>query len=165
VGVGGTALSINTSTGAYAGEAGWGGSGGGVSGYLSKPAYQSGLSYARRSSPDVAYNADPRTGVYVRDTSSGGGWYQVGGTSAGAPQWAALVAIADQGRELAGRSSLDGAGNLLPALYKTLASTSYHDITTGSAGRNRARAGYDLVTGLGSPKADLVVQALVSAVA
>src|SRR5438270_730564 len=48
-----------------------------------------------RANPDVAYDGDPNTGVAVYD-SSNGGWAVLGGTSAGTPQWAALVALADQ---------------------------------------------------------------------
>src|SRR5204863_9557738 len=65
-------------------------------------------------------------------------------------------AIADQGRALAGRPSLDGPGQLLPMVY-ALAGRDYRDVTTGSSnGRPTYTAGpgYDLVTGLGSPLAD-----------
>ncbi len=163
VSVGGTSLQINTD-GSWKGETGWSGSGGGVSNYEAKPAFQSALSYARRANPDVGYNADPNTGVYVFDSSGGtNAWYKVGGTSAGAPQWAALVALADQGRLASGKSTLDGASQLLPALYQQVSTSHYHDITSGRAGRNRAGTGYDLVTGLGSPLAQLVVQDLINA--
>ena len=59
----------------------------------------------------LAFDADPRSGFAIYDTvgiSQRSGWLQVGGTSAGAPQWAALIAIADQGRALVGNGSLDG---------------------------------------------------------
>jgi subtilase family serine protease len=113
--VGGTRLSVD-GAGNYLSETGWGGSGGGASVYFSRPAYQSGAngySGSQRGAPDVAYDADPNTGFSVYNTYDGG-WEQVGGTSAGAPQWAALVAIADQGRALAGLGSLDGATQTLP---------------------------------------------------
>jgi subtilase family serine protease len=161
--VGGTALHL-TGTGNYASESGWSGSGGGVSGIEKRPAYQVGFQTSgNRSTPDVAYNADPNTGVYVYD-SVNGGWFIVGGTSAGAPQWAALVAIADQGRALAGKASLDGPTQTLYGIYKAAQqayAADFNDITTGSNGYS-AHAGYDLVTGLGSPKAQALVAALVN---
>jgi subtilase family serine protease len=175
VSVGGTTLSLSK-TGNYSGETGWNsiynprtgmityGSTGGYSSYESEPAYQLGVqSSGARTSPDVAYDANPNTGVYMYD-SYNGGWFSGGGTSAGAPQWAGLFAIADQGRALAHQGTLFGAGQSLPALYKmaqTSYSTYYHDVTSGSNGYN-AGPGYDLVTGLGTPKAQAVVTALVN---
>jgi subtilase family serine protease len=158
LGIGGTTLSLNADN-TWASESGWSGSGGGVSAYESKPHFQNNLSYARRAGPDVAYNGDPTTGVAVYDDFyNGAGWYAIGGTSAGAPQWSGLIAIADQGRTLAGLSSLDGSNDTLPLLYQMPASA-FHDITTGNNGFNAA-PGFDLVTGLGSPIADQVVAGL-----
>ena len=91
---------------------GWRSSGGGTSKYVSKPAYQgyvSTPSSTKRTNPDVAYDANPNTGFQVYD-AQGGGWYVVGGTSAGAPQWAALVAAANQSRVLAGQDKEWGFG-------------------------------------------------------
>jgi hypothetical protein len=86
----------------------------------------------------------------------------IGGTSAGSPQWAALIAIADQGRAAIGLGSLDGPSQTFPLLYG-MPATDFHDITTGYNGYN-AGPGYDLVTGLGSPHAPLVVRDLSSEV-
>ncbi len=159
--VGGTELTLNSS-GAYAGESGWSDGGGGISMYESKPSYQSGITLggSKRTNPDVAYDADPNSGFYVYDSdySGQGGWYDVGGTSAGSPQWSALIAIADQGRALEGLGSLNGAQQTLPTLY-SLSSSDFHDVTSGNNGYN-AGTGYDLVTGLGSPVANLVVASL-----
>lgn len=164
VAVGGTTLTM-TNSGGYISETGWSGSGGGYSAYENEPAYQSGVqSSGVRTSPDIAYNANPYTGYAVYDTVSNSGqtgWFQVGGTSAGAPQVAAMVAIANQGRALAGESYLSGASQTLPALYN-MSSNNFHDITSGSNGYS-AGLGYNLVTGRGSPLANSVVQALVSA--
>jgi len=77
-----------------------------------------------------------------------------------APQWAALIAIADQGRALAGQTSLDGISQTLPKIYQ-LPSSDFHDITSGSNGSYSAGPGYDLVTGRGSPYANLIVPALI----
>jgi subtilase family serine protease len=168
VGVGGTSLTLNSDS-SYNSESGWSGSGGGVSRYVSKPDYQGYVSTGatRRSSPDVSYNANPNTGVYVLD-SYNGGWFQVGGTSAGAPQWAGLIAVANEGRVNAGGTTLDGPSQTLYALYRmgqTALTTDFHDVTTGHTRNGRttlnATAGYDMVTGLGTPKVAAVVAGLV----
>jgi subtilase family serine protease len=163
VGVGGTTLAV-TAGGEFAAEAAWRGSGGGVSSYVPRPDYQSSAtSSPARTTPDVAYDANPRTGFPVYD-SQNGGWSVVGGTSAGAPQWAGLVAIANQGRALAGTAPLDGPTETLPALYAAAAashSTFFHDVTGGGNG-SPAGSGYDLATGLGSPVANNLVSALVA---
>lgn len=168
--VGGTSLSLGSGN-SYRSESGWSGSGGGPSAYVSQPSYQQGVvtQTSARANPDVSYNADPYTGFAVYDTykysGRSYGWVQLGGTSAGAPQWAALLAIADQGRALNGQSALDSSNpqGVQTTLYQNAGSGIFHDVTSGystgypyySAGR-----GYDYVTGLGTPKADQVVQAL-----
>jgi len=163
VAVGGTTLDINSS-GTYIAEGAWSGTGGGISQIESLPSYQNGLngingaSTTNRNVPDVAMDADPNSGVYVLD-SYGGGWFQVGGTSLATPMWGGLVAIANQGRALAGQSTLNGLTQTLPTLY-SLPSSDFHDITTGSNGTYSAGPGYDLVTGLGTPIANLLVPAL-----
>jgi hypothetical protein len=163
VAVGGTTLDINSS-GTYLGESAWSGTGGGISVYESIPSYQNainganGASKTNRNVPDVAMDADPNSGVYVLD-SYDGGWFQVGGTSLATPMWGGLVAIANQGRSLLGESSLNGATQTLPTLY-SLPSSDFNDITSGSNGTYSAGAGYDLVTGLGTPIANLLVPAL-----
>src|SRR5262249_17969012 len=81
VSVGGTSLSL-TSSGAYSSETGWTslnpnryGSTGGYSSYETEPAYQMGVQMSsKRTSPDVAYDANPNTGVYMYD-SYNGGWF------------------------------------------------------------------------------------------
>lgn len=110
-----------------------------------------------RNTPDVSYNAGVSYEVY--DSFGGRGWLGVGGTSAGAPQWAALVAIADQGRALAGQSSLDGASQTLAAIYQAPASD-FHDITVGSTQYESAGVGYDLATGRGTPVANSLISYL-----
>jgi subtilase family serine protease len=161
--VGGTSLSIKTNrrTGlpAYGGESGWSGSGGGPSSFETEPSWQQGVQQSgSRTSPDVAFDADPRTGVYVYDTYGFGGGLQVGGTSFSAPAWAALLAIVNQGRALQGKGTL---GNAQIAVY-SLPATDFHDITTGNNGYP-AHAGYDYVTGLGTPKANLIARDLAAA--
>jgi hypothetical protein len=169
VAVGGTTLNAGID-GTWLSETGWGagayswlygGSGGGISKYEAKPDYQSGVTQSRtmRTNPDVAYNANPTRGFSVYD-SQNRGWTTLGGTSAGAPQWAALVAIADQGRAMFNLGPL-GTHDTLTAIYSVSAGD-FHDIVGGSNGY-LATAGYDLVTGRGSPKADLLVPDLVNA--
>lgn len=170
-GVGGTALKIDAG-GNRLSETAWAGGGGGRTQAIPRPAYQAGfVGGAGRAGPDVAYNADPNTGFAVYDTSSGVGLEQVGGTSAGAPQWAGLVALVNQGRAARGKATL---GTGLPfgtnqALYALAGGASYgnargdfFDVTTGTNG-NPAGPGFDLATGLGSPAAARLVPDLVNA--
>jgi hypothetical protein len=101
-----------------------------------------------REVPDVAASADPRDGDLIY---FGGGWQTIGGTSAAAPLWAALVADTDQG-------CATPAGLLGPALYAPGASTAFNDIIAGDNAlfggiQFVAHSGYDLVTGWGSPRA------------
>ncbi len=171
VAVGGTTLHVSGNT--YSSETAWGngtssgtkgGSGGGISKFESQPSYQNGIvtqSTTKRTYPDVSMDADPNTGVPIYDSwdfstpTTNTPWVPgfEGGTSLATPMWAGLIAVADQGRNLAGQTSLDGATQTLPALYK-LTSSDFHDITSGSNGAYTAAAGYDLVTGLGSPVAN-----------
>jgi hypothetical protein len=166
VAVGGTSLTVN-SAGAWTDESAWSGGGGGISTYLAQPSYQDNLTIyhasanGMRATPDASYDADPYTGVAVLSTYGYGGWLQVGGTSAAAPQWAALVTLADQGRALLGQLALDGHTQTLPDLYR-LPDSDFHDIITGDNGYP-AGPGYDLATGLGSPIANLVVADLIGA--
>ncbi len=165
VAVGGTTLNVDSS-GNYLSESGWSGSGGGISGVESQPAYQASVASqfneVFRTAPDVSFDADPNTGVSLYDSWDFGTstpWLQVGGTSFSTPSWAALIAIADQGRVAAGETPLDGATQTLPKLY-SISSADYHDITSGNNGF-QAQAGYDLVTGLGTPQAAMIVNDLV----
>jgi subtilase family serine protease len=163
--VGGTTLAI-TATGAYAGESawnlsyqpsyGWSGGGGGFSRVYAEPSYQYGVQRTGlRTVPDVSYDADTYVSIYdsdpnLRSIGMNPGWNQVGGTSAGAPQWAGLIAEVNQGRALVGLRPLDGASQTLPGIYAF--SSAFRDITSGSNGYAAGR-GYDLATGLGTPVA------------
>lgn len=161
VGVGGTSLYI-TSQGVYQLEIAWRGSGGGTSNYETEPSYQTGVQQTgKRGIPDVAYDANPSTGVPVYTTVGASGWVQVGGTSMGAPQIAALFAIANSSRVAGGKSTLN---QVLFSLYSLAGD--FHDVKYGSNGacgaQCKAVAGYDFVTGLGTPKANLLIPALVA---
>ncbi|MFN0052915.1 MAG: Calx-beta domain-containing protein [Planctomycetales bacterium] len=168
VAIGGTALSADAS-GNWTGEVGWSGSGGGISAFVNQPNYQKGVvtqSTTRRTTPDVSMNASPATGVPVYDTfnnSVSQPWSIVGGTSASAPEWAGLLAIVNQGRAINGLNSLEGNTQTLPLLY-SMAASNFRDIVTGTsigAPNYSAGPGYDLVTGRGTPIANLVVNELV----
>jgi subtilase family serine protease len=168
VGVGGTTLSV-TSAGAYSSETVWndraGASGGGVSACFSEPSYQSSASIKvtkssgaatpkGRAVPDISYDADPYTGVWVYDTTGYSGWVQVGGTSAASPQWAAIFADA-----LSYGDSVTG-GTVHGLLYGLLGSSSVHDVTSGNNGVYDASSGYDACTGVGTPAESAVLAAL-----
>ena len=161
VGVGGTTLTLDSS-GAILSERAWKGSGGGTSFYTLKPSYQTGFQYSRkRMVPDVSYHADPIKGfcLYSGTPYEGqSGWFSVGGTSAGAPQWAALFALTNSSRS----SSLTNADTLLYSLGRSQISWIYYrDITAGNNGGYQATSGYDEVTGLGSPVSYQIVKSLI----
>jgi subtilase family serine protease len=176
--VGGTSLQASRTTGAYMGETAWNTSpsaggpaagGGGFSRLFPRPAYQDGIAGigATRGVPDVAADADHRTGMAI--AFSGGSHNYLfggGGVSVAAPLWAAVIALADQyaGRHL---------GFVNPALYRIGRSAYYHqafhDVTTGTNTVKsptqtitgyQAAPGWDPVTGWGSPNAQVLVPLL-----
>ncbi|HEV3416877.1 MAG TPA: dockerin type I domain-containing protein [Pirellulales bacterium] len=171
--VGGTTLSVDANGNRVpqpgdggTGESGWSGSGGGISTLEPQPSYQNGVvtqfSSTQRTIPDVAFDANPNTGVSIYDSYDFGTtnpWVKVGGTSLSAPAWGTLIAIADQGRASIGVASLDGPTQTLPTIY-SLSSNDFNDIITGNNGF-AAGPGYDLVTGLGTPKAVPLVNDLI----
>jgi subtilase family serine protease len=182
VSVGGTRLVISGS-GAYQSESAWVDSGGGYSLYEREPSYQASVqSTGHRSTPDVAFDADPNTGVAVYQAQARGNqspWQTVGGTSLGTPAWAAIIAIVDQGRALAGKGSLDGPTQTLPSFY-AMASSSFHSVSAAapygglslsnwppggfstSSPPSASTSGANTVTGLGSPVGPALVSGLVS---
>ena len=133
--VGGTTLNL-TSGLAYSSESAWVSGGGGYSEFEQEPSYQASVQTSgARSTPDVAFDADPNTGVEVYSTAPdarSGSWQVVGGTSLGAPSWAGIIAIVDQGRALAGMGSLDGPTQTLPALYAA-ASSDFNSVSAPSS--------------------------------
>jgi kumamolisin len=152
LGCGGTRLTV-TASGARGGETVWndgssgGATGGGVSTAFPTPGWQAkaGVPGSGRGVPDVAGNADPQSGyqIYVDGQSS-----VVGGTSAVAPLWAALVC------RLAQRSN-KRLGLLQVTLYAGVApgvpQPGLHDVTQGNNGAYHAGPGWDACTGLGTP--------------
>jgi len=171
VGVGGTSLSL-AANGNYLAETAWSGSGGGLSTVEREPSFQAQFgipddSRGYRGVPDVSYNANPGTGYAIYDSvalNGYTGWFQVGGTSAGAPQWAALVAIANSLRAAAGKAHLSSTDPSLYTLAQAAASADFNAVTQGANGTCgvicSAGAGYDYVTGLGTPQAAAMVAAL-----
>ncbi|HVT82368.1 MAG TPA: proprotein convertase P-domain-containing protein [Phycisphaerae bacterium] len=158
VAVGGTSLTVSGQN--YVAESGWSGSGGSLSTIYTQPSYQSGVvtqSATARANPDIAWLADPNTGVPIYDSYdyAASPWQQFGGTSLATPMWAGLMAVINQGRVLNGLSPLDGRTETLPKLY-ALPASDFHDITTGNNGF-AAGIGFDLVTGRGTPVANLLV--------
>ena len=163
--VGGTSLYADTS-GKYQSETVWknglGAGGGGVSQHFSEPLYQKLLLNSAQKSlrnhrgiPDVAYNADPNTPIliYAGFVPGAAGYYFIGGTSEGSPQWAGIIADANQ---LAGHP----LGFLNLKLYSLAAlvgqSQFFHDITIGNNSFNGvpgygASNGWDLASGWGTP--------------
>ena len=153
LGCGGTSLQATAT--AISGEVVWndgasgGATGGGISAFFATPSWQSSVSavtsqgekapLTKRGVPDVAGNADPETGYDVRVDGSAA---VIGGTSAVAPLWAALIARLNQ---ISGKS----AGLINPQLYQ--ATAGFRDITSGNNGDFAAAAGWDACTGLGSP--------------
>jgi hypothetical protein len=137
VSVGGTTLNLNVN-GTVISEIAWRNSSGGLSFYVARPAYQTsyGLNYSSRAVPDVSYNGNASTGVAVYN----GTWWKMGGTSAGAPQWAAIHAL-----------GLSVTNNNLYGRARSEYSYYFRDISLGSNYDDSATTGYDLVTGLGSP--------------
>jgi uncharacterized repeat protein (TIGR01451 family) len=176
VAVGGTSLYLG-SGGSYLGETGWGsgssapgtdvGSGGGISMYEPEPAYQQSVqSTGYRTTPDVSFVADPRTGVWIADTynhPAGNPFVVAGGTSLAAPSWAGLFALVNQGRVAAGTATFGSAAanEAQQALY-SVPQSAFHVITGGTSVGNTAQAGYNLVTGLGSPVANLLLPGMVA---
>jgi hypothetical protein len=171
VSVGGTTL-VTDSSGNWMSETAWSGSGGGISKYEPKPSYQNIFNTnSNRAVPDVAYDGDPNTGVYVYDSvpiNGNSGWWIVGGTSAGAPQWASISAIANSQNAKLASSSFGTSSALYGAASGAESSpqtnpylTNYHDITSGSNGNCgsicNAGPGYDEVTGVGSPQSNNLI--------
>jgi subtilase family serine protease len=173
-------------------EVGWTFSGGGFSHVFSRPSYQdtlpagsTAIPSSTRGVPDIGFQASAGTGALVfislpNDGSSGllcgpnntppacsTGWFDIGGTSLSCPQWAGLVAIADQ-------INGGGLGLINPALYTlganpTRYANDFFDVTTGknqgdpSVPGYPATTGWDPITGLGTPNAANLVTDLVKA--
>ena len=158
VGVGGTSLKVNTSTGAYLTESVWnnglgnGAAGGGVSAVWPIPSWQTNVSTvyskSKRNVPDVALDADPDTGYAIYFD---GKWQIFGGTSCAAPLWAAFTACVNQELTAANKPALGFANPKIYAIGTGAAyTTDFHDITIGNNLFYHASKGYDNASGWGS---------------
>ena len=134
-----------------------GATGGGVSNVFALPAWQvnahvpaPSVSTGGRGVPDVAGDADPTTGYTIRVD---GQTTVIGGTSAVAPLWAGLIAVANQqlGTQV---------GFIQPTIYAAKATSAFNDITQGNNGAFSAGPGWDACTGLGSPVASKLIPLL-----
>jgi hypothetical protein len=147
VSCGGTSIVRNS--GAFVTEQGWSGSGGGASSYEPRPSWQNGIASivgTKRGTPDLSFDADPYSGVWVYDTtpcSGMSGWMVFGGTSVATPSLAGIV-------NLAGKFSGGAEQSNIYSIYGSEYGIDFRDITSGSAGRFSAVKGWDFVTGVGS---------------
>ncbi len=149
ISAGGTTTARNPVTGAFETEIAWQSSGGGPSLYETRPVYQNGISAmvgAARGTPDLSFDSNPFTGVWVYNSTFGGYWWVVGGTSVAAPSLAGIINLAGH---RASSSSTE-----LTMLYQNRAKTAeFKDISSGDCG---AYGGYlatkkwDFCTGIGS---------------
>ncbi|MBS0445945.1 MAG: S8/S53 family peptidase [Proteobacteria bacterium] len=165
-GVGGTDLQTAGPGGAWTGETGWSGSAGGPSldTSITIPKYQrpfinasNGGSTQLRNVPDIAGDADTVNYICAGGRCSGGN----GGTSFASPIWAGFIALAN---EAGAAQGLPRIGFLNPMVYGLGIQANYpnvfHDTVGGKSGKFTAVAGYDLVTGLGSPQGHAFIGAL-----
>ena len=154
VSAGGTTINRDSS-GNYVSETAWSGSGGGKSTYEPVPLYQNAiidLVGTKRGVPDISFDANPNTGVWIYDSTSCqglSGWMIFGGTSVSSP---ALAGITNLTGSISSSSAVE-----LGTLYSicgngasTCSSLDFRDITSGTAGSFTAKQGWDFVTGLGS---------------
>lgn len=166
--VGGTTLSTDQS-GAWLAEQAWfdvplsQGTGGGVSVMYGRPEWQNGIDVGKgegnRLTPDVAAVSDPNTGVnfVFRGRVLAGG-----GTSLAAPIWAGIAAVANQYLVERGGRPL---GDLNPLLYEAATASrlpGFRDIPLGANAVDLAQSGYDLITGLGTPNVENLVENLLA---
>ena len=150
VSAGGTTVRRNPSTGNFVAEAPWDSAGGGVSALEPRPSYQSKLSTTlgnHRGVPDLSFDSNPATGVWVYD-SNVGGWNIVGGTSVASPALAGILNLAG--------SFYTSSNAELTAIYSKLGvAANFSDIASGYCGPYAgytAGAGWDFCTGVGSNK-------------
>ena len=169
VSVGGTDLITSGAAGPWQSETAWADSGGGISpDSIAIPSWQqlSGVinssnkgSTTKRNGPDVSANANFTFYVCADQTTCTANSY--GGTSFAAPMWAGYIALVNQ--QLASNSQ-SPIGFINPTIYAQNVTSSYstdfHDVTSGTSGSYSAVAGYDLVTGWGSPNGTGLINAL-----
>lgn len=173
ISVGGTSLTLNAQQN-YESEAAWSGSGGGVSAYENEPIFQEQFGVPNnhtgyRVVPDVSLDANPGTGYAVYNSvpyQGAEGWFQVGGTSAATPQWAAAIAIVNSLRAATNKPLYSGAAQPLYPMNTRLDALTFNPINrpvpTGCPIVCHVIAGYDVFTGLGSPQVKNLIPTLVN---
>ncbi len=151
VAAGGTSTSRNPVTGAFQASTAWQQGGGGISSVEPRPSYQNSISSivgSWRGTPDMAFDADTETPVWVFNSFFGEDlWFIVGGTSVATPTLAGIV-------NAAGRFAASSNAELT-TIYGNLGNPgAFTDIASGSCGvyeGNLSVPGYDLCTGVGVP--------------
>jgi subtilase family serine protease len=175
ISAGGTSVFRKATNDYYYSEGCWSGSGGGVSAFeswQSPPSIANGMGpwadfqykifgQVARTTPDLAFNADPNSGVYVY-SGYNGGWYVVGGTSVSSPSLASIINRANNRLGSITLNAITGNNGYFAAqennlLYSQLGTytaykTNFYDPTTGSNGGPKVGKGYDECTGVGTPR-------------
>jgi subtilase family serine protease len=165
---------VNPVRGTYQGEMAWnepgiGATGGGFSVLFDEPSYQQGAIHGgtQRGVPDVAYDSAVLHGgvlTYLAIPGLPAGFYLFGGTSAGSPQWSAILAIADQeaGHNLGFiNTALYHIGQAPPHYAVSLNDVTNGNNSFGGVAGFAAGPGWDPATGLGTPMADQLVSYLI----
>jgi len=153
VSCGGTSIN-RTSSGVFVSETGWSDTGCGPSAYEPRPSYQNKVAAVvgnKRGVSDLAFVADPNTGVYVYDTTplwGSAGWWILGGTSVSSPSLAGVVNLSSAATSsYAANTAAEQA-----VIYGNLGNTKvFRDITSGTDGTYSCAVGYDFITGVGVP--------------
>ncbi|HUI44151.1 MAG TPA: peptidase S8/S53 subtilisin kexin sedolisin [Terriglobia bacterium] len=174
ISAGGTTVNRDAN-GNFQNESCWSGSGGGVSAFelwQNPPSIVNGMGpwsnfqypfagQTARQTPDLAFNSDPASGVYMYDTYGYGGWLVVGGTSVASPSLAGIINGSNnrlgQAPYTGGEYTTEENNLLYDQLFsKTAYVANFYDVTTGSNGvGHNAGALYDQCTGVGSPRGKL----------
>lgn len=153
VSCGGTSLNRN-SGGAFLNETAWKSTGCGLSAYESRPSYQNAIASVvgnRRGMNDIAFDADPNTGVYVYDSTpvwGQRGWWILGGTSLATP---ALAGVINMAASLGNGYATSTAAEQTRLYGNMHNANAFRDITAGNDGTLKAVPGWDFITGVGSP--------------
>jgi subtilase family serine protease len=172
VSAGGTTVNRDAN-GNFQSESCWSGSGGGLSTqelWQNPPAWGNGMGpwtpfqypqfgQTGRQTPDLSFDADPASGVYMYDSYGYGGWVTVGGTSVASPSLAGIVNLSKnqlgQAPIIGGYYTSQEDNLLYSQLYATTAyHKNFYDVTTGSNG-SAAGPYWDQCTGVGTPRGKL----------
>jgi len=174
ISAGGTSVYRNSANGYFGYEGCWSGSGGGVSSQETYATTFTGgntgpwanfqypiFGKGSRVTPDLSFNADPNSGVYVY-SGYNGGWYIVGGTSVSSPSLASIINRSNNRLGTVFLTPITSGGDYFNTeendlIYSQLATytaykTNFYDVTKGSNGGPAVVASYDECTGVGTPR-------------